>query len=137
MPHPLRVYLRAGLISGVVAAVLAVLVSLALQSLSGDHYDQLGVVPVAAAALLTNLVGGGVYGWLAGHVSRPSAWFAALALIVAAIDTQLTIVSPPSEGFYAVATPLHFIVAVVALSLIPTLVSGRRACEAEQSPAAR
>jgi hypothetical protein len=124
-PPPLRTYLRAGFISGLVAAALASLVSLTLQAITGDHYSQLGVAPVAVAALLTSVAGGGVYWLLVRRTTRPVAYFAALALVLATLDTQLTIVTRHEAVFAAIAAPLHFIVAVVAVQAIPSIVAGR------------
>jgi hypothetical protein len=123
-PRP-RLYLRAGLLSGVLAAALAICVSLALQRLTGNHYDQLSAVRVGAAALLTNVLGGAVYWLLARRTERPARWFGALAMIVAALDTQFVFASPPAHGFAVIAVPLHFIVALVAAMAIPSIVSGR------------
>jgi hypothetical protein len=108
-----------------VAAVLASVVSLALQSVTGEHFSQLGVAPVALAALLTNLAGGAVYWFLLEHTARPTAWFAGLAGALATLDTQLTIVTRHEAVFAAIAAPLHFIVAVVAVQAIPSIVAGR------------
>jgi hypothetical protein len=127
------VYLRAGLISGVIAAVLASLVSLALQAMTGDHYSELGVAPVALAALLTNLAGGGVYALLVRHTARPTAYFGALAGVLATLDTQLTIVTRHEAVFAAIAAPLHFIVAIVAAIAIPSLVAGRLSLRGQRS----
>jgi hypothetical protein len=124
-PRPLRVCLRAGLIAGVVASVLASVVSLALQSVTGEHFSQLGVAPVALAALLTNLAGGAVYWFLLEHTARPTAWFAGLAGALATLDTQLTIVTHHDAMFATLAAPLHFSVAALAATVIPAIVEGR------------
>jgi hypothetical protein len=108
-----------------VAAVLASVVSLALQSATGDHFSQLSVAPVALAALLTSLAGGAAYWLLLRHTARPTAWFAGLAVALATLDTQLTIVTHHDAMFATLAAPLHFIVAVVALTVIPASVDGR------------
>ena len=105
--------------------MLASLVSLALQAITGDHYSQLGVAPVAMAAVLTNVAGGGVYGLLVRRTTRPTAYFGALAGVLATLDTQLTIVTKHEAMFAAIAAPLHFIVAVVAVTVIPAVVAGR------------
>jgi hypothetical protein len=124
-PQPLRTYLRAGLIAGGIAAVLAAIVSLALQRVTDYHYSQLGVAPVAVAALLTSLAGSVVYAWLMRHTARPAAYFAALAGVLATLDTQLTIVMHHGAVFASIAAPLHFSVAIVAAFTIPAVVAGR------------
>lgn len=112
-PQPSRPYLFAGLVSGVVAAALAIVASLALQDLTGDHYDQLSPA-------------GGAISWLlARRMARPARWFGVLAMAAAAIDTQFVFVSPPAHGFAAVAVPVHYIVALVAAVVIPTVGAGR------------
>lgn len=122
----LRRSLAAGLGAGVVAAVLAAVAAQLLQRGAGRSYAELSAFQVAFVAALTNVVGGGAYALLARRTARPARWYAILALAVATLDTLMVAVAPPHPGFAALADPLHYLVAVVSLVLVPLLAGGGR-----------
>ena len=111
----------AGVIAGVVAAVLANVTALILSRQFGQSFDQLNWFSISRASMISSVIAAFVYSGLAHWTNRPAVWFAALGLAIALIDSLLVSRHPPEAGFDRVANPLHFIVAISALVLIPTL----------------
>jgi hypothetical protein len=120
-PIPFRNALLAGLLSGIAAAILGTLTLLIMQALTGDRFTELTPVSITAISLLTNLLGGIAYYLLARFTARPALFFAILALVLATLDTLMVAANPLHPGFATVATPLHYVVAFVAIILIPRL----------------
>ncbi len=126
-PRPLRTFLLAGLGTGVVAVMLAVLAAQLIQRGTGQRYAELSAFSIAFAALFTNVLGGGAYALLVRRTARPVLYYAILALTLATLDTIMVTANPPHDGFATLATPLHYIVAVTSIILVPRLAVGRRA----------
>lgn len=120
-PIPLRKALLAGLLSGVAAAILGTLALFIMQALTGDHFAELTPVSITLISLFTNLLGGLAFYLLARFTGRPTLFFALLALVLATLDTIMVAANPLYPGFAMVATPLHYVVALVAILLIPRL----------------
>lgn len=114
-------FVLAGAVAGVVAAVVAGVAGAILQAVVGRSYVELSAVPIAVASLVTCVVGGVVYYALSRWTRWPVAIFAAIALVVATLDTVFVTLNPPHPGFAVIANPLHYVVAVVAAVLIPLL----------------
>src|SRR5437867_318638 len=111
----------AGLIAGAVAALLANLAAWVLSRQFGQTFDQLNWFSISRASVISCTVAGIVYCALGRFSQRPAIWFVVLGLAAAAADSVLVTMHPPEAGFARVANPLHFVVAIVALVLIPTL----------------
>ena len=71
--------------------------------------------------MISCTVAGVVYYGLTRFTQHPLAWFVVFGLAVAIADSVLVALHSPEAGFARVANPLHFVVAVVALVLIPAL----------------
>jgi len=128
--------LGAGLVSGMASAVLANLAMLALGRVTGTGYPELTVIPVTLASVVPNLAGGLVFFALARSVRHPAGLFAVAALAVAAFDSLIVLLRPPHPGFAAFANPLHFLVALTAIVIVPRIATGRVKAEARpESPA--
>lgn len=132
-------FLRAGLISGVVAAVLANIGLLVLNNVlnRGDQYaNVLNIGSITAICLLTSLIGSVLFYFLVRWF-RPTiavAIFVTVAMLVA-IGNSVMVGSGASlpagmptlnPGFADIANPLHFLVALTATIVIPLLTVGRQ-----------
>jgi hypothetical protein len=116
--------LVAGLVSGVASAVLANLAVVALGRVTGTGYPELTVIPVTLASVISNLAGGLVFYVLARGVRYPVGLFAVAALAAAAFDSLIVFLRPPHPGFAAFANPLHFLVALTAIVIVPRIAAG-------------
>jgi hypothetical protein len=116
--------LAAGLLSGIASAVLANLVLMTLNRVTGTGYPELTVIPVTLASVVSNLAGGLVYYALARGVRYPVVLFALAALAAAAFDSLIVFLRPPHPGFAAYANPIHFLVALTAILIVPRVSAG-------------
>jgi membrane-bound ClpP family serine protease len=121
-------YLQAGLIAGVVGAVIANIYNAIYQGISGQTYPELTVFTIIFASLIPGLLGSLIYYWLSRSTRQPRLIFTVVGLVFTVLSVVPNFVSPmdPAPGFASASTPLHFIVALSALILIPTLVKTRR-----------
>jgi len=111
----------AGLIAGAVGALLANLAAWVLSRQFGQTFEQLNWYSISRASMISCTVAGVVYYGLTRFTQHPLAWFVVFGLAVAIADSVLVALHSPEAGFARVANPLHFVVAVVALVLIPAL----------------
>ncbi len=111
----------AGFISGVIGAVLANLALLILERQIERSFPVLNWFSVARASIISSLIGAFVYQGLVRWTKRPVVWFWVLGMGVAVLDSVMLAAHPPEAGIARVANPLHFVVAITALLLIPAL----------------
>lgn len=111
----------AGLIAGAVSALLANLAALVLSRQLNQTVDDLNWLSISRAAMVSCVAGGFVYAGLARWTKRPAIWFAIVGLAVAAVDSVLVAMHPSSASFARLANPLHFVVAITAIIIIPLL----------------
>ena len=113
-----------GLVSGLASALLAYGVALGVRIKTGQDYPQLGFLPIALAAVSSNLLGSWAFDFLVRWVPAPRTAFTFLVLAVAFLYTMAVGAHPPADGFLEAVTPIHLMVAVTAIFLIPSLSSG-------------
>jgi hypothetical protein len=111
----------AGLIAGAISAVLANLAALVLTRQFNQHFPELNWFSISRAAVISCVAGAFVYAAFLRWTKRPVIWFVISGLIVATLDSVLLAMHPPVAGIARIANPLHFVVAITALVLIPTL----------------
>jgi hypothetical protein len=111
----------AGLVAGAASALLANLTALVLARQFNQTFDDLNWFSISRAAVISCVAGAFVYAGLARWTKRPVLWFVIAGLAVATLDSILVSMYPPAAGFARIANPLHFVVAISALVLIPLL----------------
>ena len=111
----------AGLIAGAVGALMGNVAALILSRQFGQSFEQLNWFSIARASMISCVIAAFVYGALARWSKRPVVWFAVMGLAIATTDSVMIALHPPEAGFDRIANPLHFVVAISALVLIPTL----------------
>jgi hypothetical protein len=117
--------LLAGLFSGIVAAVLANLSAAAISRVSELRFEELNFVSIAIASVGSNLIGSLFFYGFARWTTRPVLWFVVAALAAATADSVVTILRPPHPDFGKLANPLHYIVAMTAVILLPAFAPSR------------
>ncbi|SDJ16984.1 hypothetical protein [Alteribacillus bidgolensis] len=115
-----------GFMAGIVAAILANIGNLLLGSLTGQSYPQLNLMSITLSSLVTNLIGSMVYFGFTRHTKHPFMNYSVLALVVATLDSVFVAVNPPVPGFSNIANPLHYVVAVTSILLIPYVARGKK-----------
>lgn len=112
--------LFAGLMCGGGAGVTGNLVAAAISSFTTEAYPELSPIRIALVSVAASLIGGVVFYALAMRVRNPRLAFTLLALIVASLASGWVLVVA-SPGFAKIAIPAHFVVAIVAIAVIPRL----------------
>jgi hypothetical protein len=102
------------------AGVAANLIAAAISSVTTEAYPELAPIPIALVSVATSLIGGVVFYALATRARDPRLAFALVALIVASVASGWVLVVQPA-GFAKIAVPAHFVVAVVAIAVVPRL----------------
>jgi|GEM_PF-2064844 len=136
--HGIGRFLSAGLVSGVVAAILANIGLLVLTNIlnRGDRYASvLNIFSITAICLVANLIGSVLFYFLLRFFKPVVAVsiFVALAMLAAignsliagpgaSLPAGMPVLAP---GFADVANPLHFLVALTATIIIPLLTISR------------
>ena len=96
------------------------LIAAAISSVTTDAYPELSPIPIALVSVAASLIGGVVFYALALRVRNPRLAFTLVALIVASLASAwVLVVAPP--GFAKIAIPAHFVVAFVAIAVVPRL----------------
>jgi hypothetical protein len=111
----------AGLNAGALATLLANLANLILSRQFNQSYDQLNWVSISRASMISCVLGAFVYAALLRWTNRPLLWFVLISLAVALLDSFFVSKYPPVAGIARIANPLHFVVAITALVVIPIL----------------
>jgi uncharacterized membrane protein YjjP (DUF1212 family) len=106
--------------SGGGAGVTGNLIAAAISSVTADAYPELNPIPIALVSVVASLIGGVMFYGLALRVRNPRLAFALVALIVASLASTCVLVVAPA-GFAKIAIPTHFVVALVAIAVIPRL----------------
>ncbi|PYE50517.1 DUF6069 family protein [Deinococcus yavapaiensis] len=120
--------LRAGLIAGVVAAIVANAWYYASVAVTGRAYEELNLLSITVTAILPALIGALLYQRLARRVTNATLIFRAVGVTFAVLSTLPQFIQPLHEGFALATAPLHIIVGVIVVWLIPLLApSGRHA----------
>jgi hypothetical protein len=111
----------AGLIAGAVSTLLANLAALILARQFNRTFDELNWLSISRASMISCFAGAFVYAALLRWTKHPVIWFTIGGLAVATLDSVFVAMHPPVPGIERIANPLHFVVAIVALILIPIL----------------
>ncbi len=117
--------LLAGLFSGIVAAILANLSAAAISRVSELRFAELNLLSISIASVASNLIGSLFFYGFARWTTRPVLWFVVAALAAATADSVVTILRPPHPDFGKLANPLHYIVAMTAVILLPAFAPTR------------
>lgn len=111
--------LRAGVVAGVISAVLANIALLLLTDITGKSFAQLSHLSVTVASVVPNLFGSMIYYYLVKKTSRASGIYAIITLTLATADSIMQAIAAPASGFAMIANPLHYIVAFSSILVIP------------------
>jgi len=131
----------AALIAGAAAALLANLTLLVLSRHLNQSSEALNAYSVTRAAAVASMLGGVVYAALLRVTRHALLWFISVGVAVTVLDSILVAQHPPEPGIARLANPLHGVVALTALILIPALApviprAQRSATEPRQKPPA-
>ncbi len=121
---PISKYLVAGLIAGVIAAVIANVWYLMWQVAGGSTYAELGILSITLGSIIPALIGSLLYYGLNSFTKQPTLVFTIIGLIFATLSVVPSFVAPmnPAPGFAAASVPMHYIVALSVLIVVPLLV---------------
>lgn len=111
----------AGSIAGIISIVLSNLLAWAIMAANNYQFEMLNGFSITMSAFLANLIGAFIYRVLWNKTTRAGLYYTILCLVMAVLTTVNTAANPMEPNIGAVANPLHFLVAVLSLILIPVL----------------
>jgi|GEM_PF-2373912 len=120
-------FLVGGLIAGVVAAVIANIVYAIYSGVTGYSFAEVNVFSITLAAIIPNLLGGLIYYALVRRTRQPNLIYAIIALGFGILSVIPQFISPMYPHFAEATAPLHLIVAVASVVIIPAWVKSQRA----------
>ncbi len=125
---PVINYLQAGLLAGLIGGLIASVYYYIYQAISGRSYAELNILTIMLTALLVNVVGSLVYYGLVRYTQRnPTSIFRAVGLIFGIMSALPNFLAPPNltPGFAWAASPMHLIVALSCLLIVPRWLQSR------------
>lgn len=126
MDQSIGSYLKAGLIVGVIAAVVANIYFVIYTQVSGNSFAELNIISVTLASIIPGLIGSLVLYGLRRWSARGTQIFIIGGVVFALVSIVPNIVAPPHPNFFWAASPLHLLVAAVILIGLPRLVKSSR-----------
>jgi uncharacterized membrane protein YeaQ/YmgE (transglycosylase-associated protein family) len=117
-------YFLGGLIAGIVGAIIANIYFLIFSSVTGYSYAELNLFSITLAGIIPSVIGALVYFGLSRMTAKATTLFVALGIVLGALSALPVFIAPPNPapGFAAATTPMHLIVALSAVIIIPLFV---------------
>lgn len=126
----MKEYLIAGVVAGVLAAIINNIYHLTYSSITGVEVPQvINILTVSLASLIPLILGALVYYMLEKNTSQSTVIFVVLTIFLTICSMGLMAVpvfpdrSEVPEGFYGLALPMHFIAGGIAAVVIPRYVA--------------
>jgi len=110
-----------GSIAGIISVLLSNFLAWAIMAANNYQFEMLNGFSITISAFLANLIGAFIYRVMWNKSSRAGLYYAILCLVMAVLTTVNTVANPMEPNIGAVANPLHFLVAVLSLILIPVI----------------
>ncbi|WLD92605.1 hypothetical protein [Alkalihalobacillus sp. AL-G] len=115
MKKSLSVGLMVGILSGLAGIVTAYVIGFS----TGLWFDQLTWLSIGLASIVTNFVGALIFVKWLKKTERPRLYYTFLVAIITLVMTLNDIANPPEVDFGIVAHPLHIVVALISIWLVP------------------
>lgn len=123
-------YLVAGVIAGVLAAIINNIYHLSYSSITGVEVPQvINIITVTLASLIPLVLAGLVYYFLVNNTKQPTVIFVIMTifLTICSMGSMAVPVFPDRDGvpdgFYGLALPMHFIAGGIAAVVIPRYIA--------------
>ncbi|SDQ80535.1 hypothetical protein [Virgibacillus salinus] len=111
--------LKVGCFVGILAGVAGIVTAYLIGMFTALWFDQLTWISIGIASIVTNMAGALIYsGWFQS-AKRSRIYYIVLVSGVTLLMTVNDIVNPPSIDFGIVAHPVHIVVALISIWLIP------------------
>ncbi|XID95559.1 hypothetical protein ACF3MZ_14025 [Paenibacillaceae bacterium WGS1546] len=115
-----------GAAAGIVSAIGSNLLAWGIMAANDYRFEMLNGFSITLSAFFANLIGAFIYRALRKRTARATLYYAALSLAMAVLMTVNTAANPMEPHIGAVANPLHFLVAVLSLVLIPAFMNRKK-----------
>lgn len=115
MKKALLVGFYAGLVSGAGGVAAAYF----LGAVTGLWFSQLNWISIPIASIVTNIVGALIYAKWFQKTARPRLYYILLTLGITLLSSLNDVANPPEPKFGLVAHPVHVIVALLSIWLVP------------------
>ncbi|WP_188456728.1 hypothetical protein [Virgibacillus oceani] len=118
--------LKIGLFVGIIAGVAGILLNILIGASTGLNFEQINPVSILIASIVSNLIGAIIFiKWLQ-KTGRPALNYIMLTAVVTILLTLMDTISPPAPKFWIMAYPLHLVVALFSIFLIPRWLGDKR-----------
>jgi hypothetical protein len=111
--------LLGGVIAGLIAAIVSVLAANVLSHITGYSFKELTLTSITVASIMTNLIGSLIFYYLTKKSRGAVLIYTILAILMATLDSLLAALNPPGKGFGTLAIPIHYIVAIISILIVP------------------
>lgn len=111
-----------GIISGVASIVLNELIGAA----TGLSFKELNPVSILIASVIANLIGAMIFTKWLRKTAKPALNYFILTSVATILLTLMDSISLPAPKFWVIAYPIHLIVALFSILLIPRWLGNKR-----------
>ncbi|MGP4039783.1 hypothetical protein ACTWP4_07765 [Gracilibacillus sp. D59] len=115
-----------GCFVGMVAGVAGIITAYLIGMFTELWFDQLTWVSIGIAAIVTNMAGAFIYTKWFQATKNPRVYYIILVTGITLLMTVNDIVNPPAMDFGIVAHPVHIVVALLSIWLIPTWLESKK-----------
>ncbi|MBM7553586.1 hypothetical protein [Thalassobacillus pellis] len=111
--------LSAGFTVGILSGIAALITEFVIGWMTGLWFEELTIISIILSSIITNLAGAMIFKQLDQKTSKATFFYALVVGAVTLILTFNTMANPPQEQFGTVSHPIHIVVALVSIWLIP------------------
>lgn len=108
-----------GLLAGILCGAAGFATAYLIGIKSGLSFPQLSLVSIVLASIVANLVGALIFSKWIRKTGSPRLYYAFLTAIVTILLTINDTMNPPSAKFGEIGHPVHIVVALLSIILIP------------------
>ncbi|GAA0361131.1 hypothetical protein [Bacillus horti] len=111
--------LIAGSLAGIISVIVSNLLAWGIMSANDYQFEMLNGFSITLSAFFVNLIGAFIFRFIQKKSKRAIMYYAILSVVMAILMSINTSTNPMEPNIAAVANPLHYLVAILSLVLIP------------------
>ncbi|WP_181349545.1 hypothetical protein [Thalassobacillus sp. CUG 92003] len=121
----MKINLFKGILVGILAGGGALMVEYMAGWSTGLWFEELSIVSILVSSIIANLAGVLIFHMMEQKTYRATLYYVMLVTGVTILLTLNTIANPPQEQFGIVGHPIHIVVALISIWLIPKWTKNR------------
>lgn len=108
-----------GCMTGIIAGIASMILNELIGAATGLSFKELNPVSIIIASVIANLIGAMIFMKWVRKTARPALNYLILTAMATILLTLMDSINPPAPKFWIIAYPIHLLVALVSILLIP------------------